>query len=182
VVTLPLGVPRGTAGDPAEFSNVGDVFVARQDGAERAVRRGQGSPAPLISVAIATYDRPELLSECLERFCEQTLPVADFEIVVVDDGSGDERVERVLEEMAGRLPLTWARIEHAGRGAAKNLAVMLARGEVVLFFDDDDWPTPDLLAEHVHAHQAHPAEEIAVLGRTDWSPMLDVTPLMRHVT
>jgi len=181
-VPITLGVPLGTPEDPTRYSNVTDAFIAKQDGAARSVRRSQGSPAPLISVVIATYERPGLLAECLERFCTQTLPVSDFEVVVVDDGSGDERVEAVLEDMAGRLPLTWARIEHAGRSAAKNLAVMLARGEVVLFFDDDDWPTPDLLTEHVRAHQGHPAEEIAILGRTDWAPELDVTPLMRHVT
>jgi GT2 family glycosyltransferase len=181
-VPITLGVPLATAADPSAFSHVSDVFVAKQEGAERAVRRGQGSPAPLISVVIATYDRPELLAECLARFCDQTLPVADFEVVVVDDGSENERMEGVLEEMAGRLPLTWARIEHAGRAAAKNLGVLLARGELVLFFDDDDWPATELLAEHVRVHQAHPAEEVAVLGRTDWAPELAITPLMRHVT
>jgi GT2 family glycosyltransferase len=181
-VPITLGVPLGFDPDASSFSNVRDVFVAKEDGAARAVRRSQGSPAPLISVVIATYERPELLAECLERFSEQTLQVADYEIVVIDDGSGDDAVAGVLSEMESRLPLTWVRIEHAGRSAAKNLGVLLARGELILFFDDDDWPSPELLNEHVSAHQAHPSEEIAILGRTDWAPDLSITPLMRHVT
>jgi glycosyltransferase involved in cell wall biosynthesis len=181
-VPITLAAPIATGADPNGFSNVRDVFVARREGAARAVRRSQGSPAPVISVVIATYERPELLAECLQRFCEQTLPAADFELVVVDDGSGDDRVEAVVEDFAARLPLTWARIEHAGRAAAKNLGVLLARGELMLFFDDDDWPTPELLTEHVRAHQAHPGDEIAILGRTDWAPELTVTPLMHYLT
>ena len=50
------------------------------------------------------------------------------------------------------------RIDHSGRSAAKNLAVLLARGDLVLFFDDDDRPAPDLLDEHVRAHARHPGD------------------------
>jgi GT2 family glycosyltransferase/glycosyltransferase involved in cell wall biosynthesis len=168
--------------DPLAYSNVRDVFVGDPEAPRRAVQRSQWSPLPHLSVLIATYDRPDALAECLEGFCEQTLPVAEFEVVVVDDGTPGPRTEAVLREFSARLPLTWVRIEHAGRGAAKNLAVLLARGELVLFFDDDDVPAPDLLAEHVRAHEAHPDEPTAVLGHTEWAPGLAVSPLMHYLT
>jgi GT2 family glycosyltransferase/glycosyltransferase involved in cell wall biosynthesis len=167
--------------DPSAYSNVLDVFSARF-GARRAVERSQRSGQPLISVLIATHARPELLRLCLAGFCDQTLPVAEFELVVVDDGSPDDETEAELREFAGRLPLSWTRIEHSGRSAAKNLAVMLARGEIVIFFDDDDTPAPDLLAQHLRAHELNAEETTAVLGHTEWAPGLEVSPLMHYLT
>ncbi len=181
-VPIRAETPIAGQADPVTYSNVRDVFMAGTDGPVRAVQRSQGSPLPLLSVLIATYERPGLLSGCLEGFCEQTLPVADFEVVVVDDGSTDKETAAVLEEFAARLPLTWVHIEHAGRSAAKNLAILLARGEVVLFFDDDDLPASDLLEEHVRAHESHRGEATAILGHTDWAPQLAVSPLMHYLT
>ena len=131
---------------------------------------------------ISTYDRPELLAACLTGFCAQTLPVGEFEVVVVDDGTPGPKTEAVLREFSAQLPLTWVRIEHAGRAAAKNLAVMLARGDLVLFFDDDDVPAVDMLDAHLEAHERHPDEHAAILGHTDWSPELEATPLMHYLT
>lgn len=168
-------------GDPIATGTVWDVFGAR-DGIRRTVRRSQGSGAPLISVLIATHDRPELLRRCLEGFCNQTLPAADFEVVVVDDGSLTPGTAEIVEEFAPRLPVVATRIEHSGRSAAKNLGTMLARADVVLIFDDDDVPAPELLETHLRAHALDPTETVAVLGRTEWSPDLRVTPLMHYVT
>ena len=143
-VPIRLATPLPTDADGHSFSRVSDVFVKRTQGPERAVRRSQAASSPLVSVLIATCEHPQLLSGCLEGFCEQTLPLADFEIVVVD-GSADPRAAAALEEYAARLPLTWTRIDSIECGAAKDLAVLLARGDVVLSFDADDRPAPDLL-------------------------------------
>jgi len=182
--SVPIGLeaPPADASDPLGYSNVRDVFVGDPSAPKRAVQRSHWSVRPRLSVLVATYDRPELLAECLEGFCEQTLPVDEFELVVVDDGSPGPRTEAVLREFAARLPLTWVRIEHAGRSAAKNLAVLLARGELVLFFDDDDIPASELLAEHLRVHELNPDERTAVLGHTGWAPRLTVSPLMHYLT
>lgn len=174
--------PLAGDADPLGYSDLLDVFVPGGEGPRRAVRRGQASASPLISVVIATYRRPQLLAECLEGFCGQTVADSDFEVIVVDDGSEEGENGAVLERFAGRLPIASARIEHSGRSAAKNIGVMLARGEVVLFFDDDDLPAPDLLEQHLLAHERHPSPSRAVLGRTQWNPDLEVSPLMHYVT
>src|SRR3712207_8248450 len=106
----------------------------------RGVERTQPADAPRISVLIATYERPALLAECLEGFCRQTLAPSEFEVVVVDDGSAGPKTQRVLADFAARLSLVHTRIEHSGRSAAKNLALLIARGDLVLWFDDDGRP------------------------------------------
>jgi GT2 family glycosyltransferase len=88
----------------------------------------------------------------------------------------------VLSEFASRLTLTWTRIEHSGRSAAKNIALLLARGELVLLFDDDDRPASDLLEKHLEAHAREPETATAILGHTDWDPQLEISHLMHYLT
>jgi Glycosyl transferase family 2 len=142
-VPIRLASPLPTDAAGHSFSRVSDVFVKRTQGPERAVRRSQAAPSPLVSALIATCEHSHLLSKCLEGFCEQTLPLADFEIIVLE--SGGPRATAVLEEYAARLPLTWARIDGIECSAAQDLAVLLSRGDVVQSFDADHRPPPDLL-------------------------------------
>jgi GT2 family glycosyltransferase/glycosyltransferase involved in cell wall biosynthesis len=172
-------LPPAAANDPADVQRV----WVRYDGGIVAVTRPEPDGSrPRISVLIATYDRPELLRACLASFTEQTLEHSAFEVVVVDDGSREPVVPAVVNELADRLRIVGVRIGHGGRSAAKNLAVMLARGPVVLFFDDDDRAAPDYLERHLAGHDARPAEAVAVLGHTDWAPELRRTSLMHYVT
>ncbi len=136
---------------------------------------------PQISVVIPTYQRAPLLERSLESLTTQTLPRERFEVVVVDDGSGDW-TESVCTRMAEQLPLRYFRIENSGISAAKNLGLFAAEAPLVLFFDDDDLADPGLLEAHVEAHRAHPEENVAVLGYTTWAPELEVTPLMTYLT
>jgi glycosyltransferase involved in cell wall biosynthesis len=180
---VPLAVSKPFDRDSDDTAtSVLDVLVHGRDGPAPGVRRTGQGPSPLITVVIATYDRPELLSGCLEGFCCQTLDDRSFEVVVVDDGSPGGLTRAVLDAFADRLRLCHVRIEHAGRASAKNLGVLLARGELVLFFDDDDRPEDRMLEEHLLAHQRHSGQSVAVLGYTDWAPELELTPLMHFLT
>jgi GT2 family glycosyltransferase len=139
------------------------------------------SEAPAISVIIPTYNRASLLERSLESLTDQTLSRDAFEVVVVDDGSSDW-TQSVCTKLADRLPLRYLRIENSGISAAKNLGVFAARAPLLLFFDDDDVADPGLLEAHVDAHEAHPDENVAVLGYTTWADELEVTPIMEYVT
>ena len=180
-VTIGLRAPlrQGAAGDAADVDR---VWVRDDRGGVVAVDRPPPDGSPRISVLIATHDRPELLRACLASFAEQTLDRSEFEVVLVDDGSRDPVLPGVVDELAGRLQIVGVGIRHAGRAAAKNLAVMLARAPVVLFFDDDDRAAPDYLERHVAGHETRPDEAVAVLGHTDWAPELVRSPLMHYVT
>jgi glycosyltransferase involved in cell wall biosynthesis len=164
------------------FDAVRRVWVRGDDGEPRVHERREPRSTPEISVLISTYNRPRLLREALESFCEQTVSSDRFEVVVVDDGSTESELDAIVGEFTDRLQIVGLRAGHAGRSAAKNLCVVLARGPLVLFFDDDDRVTPDYLERHLAAHAARPEEGVAILGHTDWAPELDITPLMHFVT
>jgi glycosyltransferase involved in cell wall biosynthesis len=172
---------------PLAPTDAGPGFVRRTWvlDAERvpaAHERAEPAAPPRISVLVSTYERPELLRSCVESFAEQTLDPSEFEVVVVDDGSRDVDLDEVLGDLARDLQLVTLRIDHAGRSAAKNHAVMLARAPIVLFFDDDDRAAPDYLERHLAGHERNPGDGTAILGHTEWAPELERSALMHFIT
>jgi hypothetical protein len=115
---------------------------------------------PKVSVIIPTYDRPAFLRQAIASVLAQTYP--DFEILVVDDGSiGDTR--SVVEEMSDpRIRYTWQ--ENAGRSAARNRGLALARGEFIAFLDDDDLYLRDKLSHQAAYLEAHPEVDLVGAG------------------
>ena len=103
--------------------------------------------APRVSIVIAAYNAAETLSETLASIEAQTF--ADFEIIVVDDGSSDA-TPLLLEGHAGTSQrLRWVRQENAGVAAARQHAISIARGELIAFNDADDLWLPDKLSRQI---------------------------------
>lgn len=136
---------------------------------------------PRISVILPTYERAALLSRCLDSLTAQELGHGEYEVVVVDDGSRDPTRE-ACRAFEGRLPLRYVHQAHGGISVAKNRGIREARGDLLLFFDDDDVACRRLLGQHVAGHEAHPEEATAILGYTTWHPELEVSWLMSYVT
>ena len=133
---------------------------------------------PKVSVVIPTYNRSEWLKRVIENLLNQTC--RDFEIVVVDDGSADD-TEIMLKELIekARCELAYIRQENKGAGSARNTGINHAKGEFLLFIDDDIIPATNLIEEHVLGHQRHHGENIAILGLVVYAPELKVSPFMR---
>lgn len=140
----------------------------------------QRTATPRISVVIPTFNRADLLRASLDSLTQQTLPLDDYEVVVVNDGSSDA-TESVCQEFASRVRLRYLSIRNSGISAAKNLGIFAASAPLLLFFDDDDIATPTLLEEHLRAHRDHPGENVAILGYTAWAPSVEVTPVMEYI-
>ncbi len=137
---------------------------------------------PRFSVVIPTHQRRSTLELVLAAWRLQEPADLSFEIVVVDDGSTDGTAELLAEARPGRFELRSDRQRNRGPAAARNRALELARGELVLFTGDDIEPAPGLLAEHDRAHREAGDPALAVVGRIDWPPGLATTATMRHIT
>jgi GT2 family glycosyltransferase len=131
------------------------------------------------SVVIPTYRRPDTLFRVLDALGEQRSP-PEFEVVVVDDGSGDGTAER-LGTYGAPYPLRAFSQENSGPARARNRGVEEARGEIVLFLGDDTVPEPQLLAVHGRAHAERTGGSVAVLGYTTWPRDLRVSPFLHHI-
>lgn len=94
--------------------------------------------SPAVSCVIPVYNAGRWLAEALESLLAQTLP-AD-EIVIVDDGSTDDSRAVV---MAYDRHVRYARQDHRGPAAARNLGIEMSHGDLVAFLDADDLAEPD---------------------------------------
>lgn len=98
---------------------------------------------PLISVVIPTYNRSHLIGKTIDSVLKQDF--ANFEILIVDDGSTDNTDEVVNAYKDARI--RYLKKNNAERGAARNYGAMKARGRYINFFDSDDLMYPNHLQE-----------------------------------
>lgn len=129
------------------------------------VRALSGSEGFAISVVIATRDRASYLELALASLERQVFPRAHWEIIVADDASLDD-TPRVLDEceQRGRVSLRcWRSDERQGFARARNAALEMARGTIVVFLDEDQIAAPDLLVQHLRHHLNGP---VCVIGDT----------------
>lgn len=132
-----------------------------------------------LTIIIPTYNRKDILRKTLAAYCSQSAPEEILEILVVDDGSADGTDSVVAQSNAGSpIPIRYLRQENRGLASARNHGIREARGEIVLFGDDDVIPSADLLSEHLGWHRNYPEASVGVLGRVSWSPEVHPTPFM----
>ncbi|WP_081667877.1 glycosyltransferase [Metapseudomonas resinovorans] len=112
---------------------------------------GQKSSSPYFSVVLTTFNRANLLRDALDSLAAQRF--TDFEVILVNDNG--EPVESILTGYD--FPITYIRQgRNRGPAAARNAALRLARGEYVVYLDDDDLFLPNHLKELVQAIGTHP--------------------------
>jgi len=92
----------------------------------------------IASIVIPAYNAEATISECIEALLLQSVPRSQFEVIVVDDGSTD-----TTQEIATSYGVKVLCQPHRGVGAARNLGVDQAQGEIILFTDADCAPGHD---------------------------------------
>ena len=104
-------------------------------------------PAPKVTVAIPTYNRAAFLRQTLAGIAAQRFPREAFEVLVIDNNSTDD-TRAVVAEFAGERPAPRHLLEtRQGLDFARNRAVAEARGEIIVFGDDDILVETDWLAQ-----------------------------------
>lgn len=99
---------------------------------------------PLVSVVMTVFNAASYLTETIESVLRQTF--ADFEFIIVDDGSTDQSVDliRNYATLDPRIRPLFGM--HRGQGGAANTGVAEARGKFLARMDSDDLALPERLA------------------------------------
>lgn len=108
---------------------------------------------PFVSIVVPTHNRAASLTRLLRSLARQTYPDDRFEVVVVDDGSSDATAG-LVRGLDTPYVLHLLGQPNRGPAAARNLGVDSARGDLIVFLDDDVVPLPRLLTEHVATHRS----------------------------
>ncbi|MDT8325709.1 MAG: glycosyltransferase, partial [Bacteroidota bacterium] len=116
------------------------------------------TPAMTISVLTTVRNRERSIARSMRSILAQEH--ADFEYVIIDDGSDDDTVRIVSAFDDDRIRLH--ALPHAGRGAALNEGLRRCRGNLIAIMDSDDEAHPARLARQQQFMNEHP--EVGMLG------------------
>src|SRR5262245_11504432 len=109
---------------------------------------------PRVSIVMANYNYGRYLREAIDSVRAQTY--SDWELVLVDDGSTDDS-RQIIQSYLSDERIRFLPVKHLGQSAAKNVGIMLCRGEFIAFLDADDvWATTKL-EKQLHLFESNPA-------------------------
>ncbi|MHC4952028.1 MAG: glycosyltransferase family 2 protein, partial [Planctomycetota bacterium] len=121
---------------------------------------------PLVSVIIPTYNRQVHVIEAIDSVLSQTL--ADFEVLVIDDGSTDGTAEAVRAIDDPRIRYFYK--DNGGVSSARNMGIDKAQSRYVAFLDSDDLYTPEYLETMVSSLEDNPDYGVAYTAATNHFP------------
>ncbi|MEL6939337.1 MAG: glycosyltransferase family 2 protein [Cyanobacteria bacterium J06598_1] len=103
--------------------------------------------SPFVSVIVPVFNDAARLRLCLSAIAQQTYDTANYEVVVVDNGS--EPAAQIAAVVADFSFARYALELQPGSYAARNKGLMLAKGEILAFTDSDCIPSPNWLEKGV---------------------------------
>lgn len=120
--------------------------------------------SPRITILIANYNGEAFLKRALRSALAQTLPRADYEILVADDGSTDGSM-KILESHGADLRVL--RLDHGGLPATCNAGIRETRTPLLIRLDSDDELEPSALQDLAAEHERRPKAVFVGADRTD---------------
>lgn len=124
---------------------------------------------PVVSVVIATWRRPALLERCLTALIHQSLPKNMYEVIVVTDGPDLQSVsciEQLQQKVYESPAIHWISLAtKKGPAAARNAGWQSARGDLIVFTDDDCIPLFFFLESYWNAFCRYARRFIAFSGK-----------------
>jgi glucosyl-dolichyl phosphate glucuronosyltransferase len=99
-----------------------------------------------ISVIFATYRRTDILYRTLQSFCKLSTPGLTWELIVVDNAN-DSNTQQLINGFVDNLPINYIVEIKIGKNNALNKAIEIAKGELLIFTDDDILADKDWLVE-----------------------------------
>lgn len=119
---------------------------------------------PFVSVIIPTYNNSKKLQIVVKKLLEQEYPKEKYEIIIADDGSFDETQRTIKELQSKHDNIRYCFQEDKGfrAGQARNLGASIAKGDYLIFFDQDIIPHPNTIQHYIK----HLRQYDVVLGYT----------------
>ena len=110
---------------------------------------------PEVSVIMPVYNAARTVAASVASVLAQSF--THFELIVIDDGSRDDSLSRLIELAARDARIKVVGRDNGGVSSARNLGVDMAQAPIIAFLDADDLWEPEKLAYHVALHRDDPA-------------------------
>lgn len=127
---------------------------------------GDRSTEPLVTIAIPTFRRPQLLKEAIASVLSQRTSVP-FEVVVVDndpDEIAGQQTQSLIEEFRSERLHYFRNRDNIGMFGNWNRCLTLGRGEWISILNDDDWLEPGYLEQTISEISRRPGIDLLAVG------------------
>ncbi|MBW3491681.1 glycosyltransferase family 2 protein [Bacillus sp. FDAARGOS_1420] len=117
-----------------------------------------------LSVIICTYNRGDVIGDCLESLLQNNVEQEFFEILIVDNNSKDNTKEIVNEFCKKNSNIRYVKEEKVGLSHARNKGIIEANGTILAFIDDDVEVSKEYIDSIIKFFDEHP-EEVCAGGK-----------------
>lgn len=119
----------------------------------------------LLSIIIPAYNASDYLDDCLSSIYSDSTNQQDFEVIIVNDGSTDNTLEKIQKwsNLYSNI-LTLNKQLNAGVSSARNAAIDVSSGEYLTFLDADDWFDPRGIYLMIQELISHPEVDGLILN------------------
>jgi glycosyltransferase involved in cell wall biosynthesis len=130
---------------------------------------------PRVSIVIPAYNAGPYIAEAINSVVAQSF--TDWELIIVDDGSTDDTVERVAPFLSDPRIILHCKA-NGGPSSARNAGINLAKADLIALLDADDYWLPTKLDKQIAIMNKHTEVGVCGSGRTMISPNGEV---LRHI-
>ena len=129
--------------------------------------RVENAPEPerKLSVILCTHKISDTLEDCLEALCNQTANPRDYEIVFVNNNFRNEELKEYVQNFCAKYPnisISYITAPQIGLSYARNCGMWAAKGEYLLYVDDDSIAFPDVFEQTIKTFDEH--EDLGTCG------------------
>jgi len=100
-----------------------------------------------LSIIIPVYNAEQYLQKCLESVFNQNLPLQNYEVICINDGSTDASLSILNKFQEENTNVKVVSTENKGPAHARNRGLENAKGNYITFLDSDDQIFPNTLSE-----------------------------------
>jgi glycosyltransferase involved in cell wall biosynthesis/Flp pilus assembly protein TadD len=116
----------------------------------------KGIQKPKFSICIPTYNRAKFLKDSVQSALDQNYE--NFEIVIVDDGSTDNT--ETIAKSFGSAKIRYIRKVHENAATTRNRCIEAAKGDYIVWLDDDDTLAPGILGKYFNVIKKEPLTNV----------------------
>lgn len=112
----------------------------------------------MLTAIICTYNRAKYIGPLLESIAANDLPKAEYEILLVDNNCTDNtrEISETFAEAHPEVSFRYTTEPEQGLSAARNRGIKEAKGDIIVYIDDDALVDPHYLRDYAEWFSAHP--------------------------
>lgn len=136
-----------------------------------------------ISIIIPVYNVEQYLAQCLDSVLEQDIPLSDYEIIIVNDGSTDGSLRIAESYVRSSSVLKLYSQDNKGLSAARNTGLQYATGDYIWFIDSDDFIEKNCLKQILNTLYDYELEGLRLrsVRYVDGENVKNLKPILRGI-